>query len=1295
MPKSKKTPRSRAARPGAPELPEPRFWTSPSRLGRCFFLGCERFLRFESTPRARREREGVPSASADRRPVTQAVLERGYSWEERVLRDHLGGQAIVATPKARKERTPLCERRHSLEESLELFARAPEGSYIYQATLRPPPAFYERLGMDPGIVQLRDNYPDLIQVVRSPGVRGRVGRRLLRVIDVKASAALKIPHRVQVALYALELQSILEASGIRADTDLDEGRVWLHETNEPAEFDLAMVVPHVERFLSEDLQRVLAKPAEEAAWHLYFHCEWCEYFNHCRAEAEAEKSVSLIPYLSPEAKASLCELGLGTLEELKGFLARPEARQALAGSVHLSGQHERLETAVEALLSGEPVRRAGSSVALPKGENIQLVLTAQREPATGQSYAFGFHAQMKRELRSQLCLEEPTQVFVARDLDSVGRNAASFLGALHDLLGRVASYNGLRSEWKDQLTLQAYTLDSFERRLLFELLLESLGDEDLCEQALSLLFTLQGAELLEAKEHPSGAPVLFPVVVVIDAIRQLVALPTPLVYRLPEILDALGAQGERPYVASPYLYSPLSNALRPDAIFDAWYKGRDDRVDWLEKELWHRMRATAGAIFGLRDLVGEDLVAWPPKFSRPDSWGIGDPWVSRMAFMLCHEGVARCRQIREQRALGCEERLERCLAIRGVARGPQKLVLDAEPQREVDTSDFATYIIAEDDQEGRILSLKLNDWAKRGWPPLWGSEPYLGSGKLAVAKLAGQKRDSRGAVKLELGQTWPKGFELRRGRRYLLSERFGDSLFTPAFEFMSKKESEGDLRFSSWLKEPIPPLPARLPPKVGKVLGKAPPDGLTKSQRRAFEAVLEDQLTLVWGPPGTGKTRFLAETILALLGAHGRAGARFRVLVSAFTHAAIENLMTALAALAESRPGPPLELVKVDKWTTAYEPGAVKVVDRKALARELDYFPLLCVGGTVHAFAKAKLPPDFDLVVIDEASQMLPSHALIPCSLAREEGRWLLAGDHRQLPPILQGEYPEPQPDEVNLGRSVFEVLAERPGGKERVEQLLENFRMNDVLTSFSRRLNGREFCCAAPEVGRRRLDWRAPRGCGELARCALDPDYPLVLVVLEGAFPSRESPEEAQVVADLVEALRRGLRDDSGRRYPGTMEGDAAFFRHGVFVVSPHHVQIEAIGIALAERRKWLAEPFVDTVDKMQGQQSEAVIVSYGVTDAEVALGEKEFIYSLNRLNVAVTRARSKCVVCLPAPLLDAGPRVLENDEASNGLAYMHALRAFCAAGGEAPLEFPLPGVEDGRILLHRARRTMGSGSA
>ena len=137
---------------------------------------------------------------------------------------------------------------------------------------------------------------------------------------------------------------------------------------------------------------------------------------------------------------------------------------------------------------------------------------------------------------------------------------------------------------------------------------------------------------------------------------------------------------------------------------------------------------------------------------------------------------------------------------------------------------------------------------------------------------------------------------------------------------------------------------------------------------------------------------------------------------------------------------------------------------------------------------------------------------------------------------------------------------------------------------------------------------------------------------------------------------------------------------------MSPHHAQINAIQQALHRLRSWQSTPFVDTVDKMQGQQSQAVIVSYGVSDTETALQEAEFIYRLNRLNVAITRGQAKCMVFLPRPLLEPSLELLRNDRAAEGLGFMHALIDYCAAGQEQ--EFSLASFQDGGTAQLRVLR-------
>ena len=154
--------------------------------------------------------------------------------------------------------------------------------------------------------------------------------------------------------------------------------------------------------------------------------------------------------------------------------------------------------------------------------------------------------------------------------------------------------------------------------------------------------------------------------------------------------------------------------------------------------------------------------------------------------------------------------------------------------------------------------------------------------------------------------------------------------------------------------------------------------------------------------------------------------------------------------------------------------------------------------------------------------------------------------------------------------------------------------------------------------------------------------------MTIEGVEATNVNAIEAALVSQLAVALREDIPD---------LEDDATFWRKRLFIVSPHHAQIRAIRMALAQDRDWTARPFVDTVDKMQGQETDAVLISYGVADPEYAAMEADFIYSRNRLNVAVTRARVKSIVFFAQPLLDATPEVLDSPTVAAGLAHMRQL--------------------------------------
>jgi hypothetical protein len=356
--------------------------------------------------------------------------------------------------------------------------------------------------------------------------------------------------------------------------------------------------------------------------------------------------------------------------------------------------------------------------------------------------------------------------------------------------------------------------------------------------------------------------------------------------------------------------------------------------------------------------------------------------------------------------------------------------------------------------------------------------------------------------------------------------------------------------------------------------------------------------------------------------------------------------------------------------------------------RELASLPkegVQVVGATQWKIAAIK--QEIDLLVIDEASQLLISHASIGFSHLKAEGRVVVAGDHEQLGPVLKGDYPSDDPAEARLVGSILDLVrgaSLSPHDPTRAGvpmcQLLENFRMCERLTDVSRVVYGPRYVCATPQVAGRRLSYdvsqvRAPsgqqaavydavglpqeaRGAGVFAdpgafvRECLSPDAPLTLVVLEGLHAARENPREAALVALLALSLREAA---------GVGRSDESFWRDDLFVIGPHHRQNDLTRGALKSARGWAFNPFVETVDKAQGQEAECVLISYGVSDEELAAAEGSFLYDRNRLNVSITRAKGKVVVFLSRPLLDGSAGLLDDPRVVEGLGYMQRLERLC----------------------------------
>lgn len=515
--------------------------------------------------------------------------------------------------------------------------------------------------------------------------------------------------------------------------------------------------------------------------------------------------------------------------------------------------------------------------------------------------------------------------------------------------------------------------------------------------------------------------------------------------------------------------------------------------------------------------------------------------------------------------------------------------------------------------------------------------------------------------------------DFSKGDRAFLHARFTDFTSDNMIARLAELDAESDSDFLKLLRNPGAFSSEIVMEKKADFIKTAEKyAGFTPSQMSAFRHFLENRLTLVWGPPGTGKTHFLANALLCFVKTCKEMNRGTRIAVTAFTHAAIENL---LEDIRQHRKDFDLEtdlfLCKM-KNISSPKGEYLTVIAESRLFDAMEH-DLLIAGGTVHSFYKSGVEHEFPVLIADEASQMKFGEFAMAMKMLGENGRIILAGDDLQLPPVINGKYPEAEDGLPGLQDSVFAYLRARDKNENPYTcQLQENWRMNAMLSRFpAMTLYGRDYRPATKQIAERKIRLKEEENhkSDESAFCqwVLNPDYPLVLCVPENMQTAGEKQTEARLTALLSVWLRtRLLRENTEKTYPDTEEGDKAFWREGLFLVSPHHAQIRLIQRELAERRNWKSAPFVDTVDKMQGQQCENVIVSYGISDAETALAEADFIYSLNRLNVSITRARSKCIVFLPRPLLEPYFEILQNDAAVKGLGYMLALADFCTRFGE-----------------------------
>lgn len=399
-------------------------------------------------------------------------------------------------------------------------------------------------------------------------------------------------------------------------------------------------------------------------------------------------------------------------------------------------------------------------------------------------------------------------------------------------------------------------------------------------------------------------------------------------------------------------------------------------------------------------------------------------------------------------------------------------------------------------------------------------------------------------------------------------------------------------------------LARRAPRLVGAAPGETiiPPGEAIVPGVIAALGRLQNSYLLIQGPPGAGKTYTSSHAIAALLGQGKRIG------VASNSHKAVNHLLAGVQAAADGA-GVWFKGVKKSSNEDHYVAGCDSIENTLDNKRAVDpAFQLY--AGTAWLFARPEMDQQLDYLFVDEAGQVSLAN-LVAMGVAAKN--IVLVGDQMQLSQPIQGDHP---------GGTGISGLDHLMGDYATVAP------DRGVFLGVTRRLHPDLCRFISDAVYDGRLEafestrqQRLLPAADVAASVAASSGLRFVDVAHVGC--AQKCPgEAAEIARAYVDLLRSEWINDKGERH-----------RLGIadiLVVSPYNMQVDLLrGLLPAGAR-------VGTVDKFQGQEAAIVLISMVTSSGADLPRQIEFLYSRNRLNVAISRARCLAVIFASPQLLE-----------------------------------------------------------
>ncbi|KAI9483431.1 MAG: hypothetical protein EXX96DRAFT_477834 [Benjaminiella poitrasii] len=1159
---------------------------------------------------------------------------------------------------------------------LQALQEAEPGKYLYQLRCSLPESFYSDIIHNTTSYRIKTFIPDFLYVREDPISK----IRKLFIIDAKSSPKMSISHQFQVTSYAFFLSYLIK--DIR-NLEMDSwGGVWLpSDLDQPQKFQIDFAMSKIKYVYMDMLVNITT--VTDPTWVLNKKCDSCPFLNRCTLDAKG--TVRSIPYINEEKVKQLREDKTVDMEDLGNLMGGLKIDNSQEASTAQERQLTGYEDYVKAYRDKKPRFLGHASVLTSKETDHVIYIYIQNDLYRQRPFVYGIKAVNRLG-------EKEIEAFFATDYNDHLQNelqvysqfAVSFVNALTNVLNYMDQHQSkclfyvYSGEEKETIQIFLYNLVNTQGDQLNGLD-KSVKDQIIADAMRCLVSLFRGTFLLklpctiqfpEMDDLMSTSSVAR-FVSIESLLQENIALGVSNYYRLSDVIEWMTNLNHVENLTSKE--NDVIKFIGTDVnfMYSSWKKITTNfpiekmieiRFMWLQQIMttfWHLaneyMTDTSTDLFPLTC----------KQFNWPKVESYNHSHLAKLTYFKQLECIKDCDQVRidrirdlsrleyslvdDQKCLGglvlefCEQhRLNQFRTL--LTFTVSKFLNGPQVQQKLDrlvTDNFCQYILVPDTREGIAEAIKFPDL-------------YYMNKNLHYCKTSINGVDIKNISYDRIVLCGKSIKDMRK--RWRLYRRYVDYTTMYAINGLKTIDKEEEMDHvidliddpNSWSEiNEQDEIKIKNNKMTATLLDEY---SMSPSQKDISVNILTKRLQIIWGPPGSGKTEFLALFINWYIKCFAQENENKSLMIgiTAFTHDAILNLLKRIEKI-QKRHG--LEklfsIIYVTKMkepevgsNMIYTDWKSSITVKNSLQKSTSV-QIYVIGATTWAWGNIRTNwarfEKLDLLIMDESTQLLVSDALLSIAcLKNPSGKLIVAGDHMQLGPIIKNDYTKVMLNmnkpllygsiqqclmrtEDNYAIPAREFFLQKDalhGFGPNTLQLNDNWRMNGKLNNFFQQIYGPKYISRYPD-SQIKLDWKhSGLTTKELdtMKTVLDLSQPISLVKLKSEHHTDNMVEKE---AKLVELLAKAYLTSKSKVSCSMNQEES---RPSLMIATPLHQQRVAIQRKI-DSLSQASTVLVNTVEKLQGQECDLVIACFSCINTKY--WNQEFLRDFRRWNVALSRAR------------------------------------------------------------------------